>query len=233
MIKFDVKNLDNIYVVVKRKQGINYFVGRSSWVTQSYVSKATQFEDKAKAEESAKKWTAQQKAKFKVEPLSKFMVNNFTLAYNRYTDKVEEKVTVNSRPVSVNEVTRWKKDFQLELNNKRKDVVTSINSDILKLDQQIAASDKEVEAMKQRHIKELEEYANETQQKRDTIEKYKVLAHAVEQLDIDSQLEQFKTKTDNTMKTLYGKKIADNTLTTQDGKMMLLPLKQQDDGIPF
>ncbi len=227
MIKFEVKNLDAIYVVVKRKSGVNYFVGRSSYVTQSIVSKATQFDDKTKADEAAKKWTIQQKSRFKVEPLSKFMVNNFTLSYNRYASAVEEKVSVTSKPMALHQITHMKRDFQLELNNKRKDVIISINTDILKLDEQIAKSDKEVEAMKQRHLKELEDYANETQQKRDTIEKYKTLAQTVEQLDIDSQLEQFKTKTDNTMKTLYGKKVAeDNTQQTFQGHtMILLPLK--------
>ncbi len=219
MIKFDVVNLDNIFVVTKRMSGIDYFVsGRSTAVTYTNINRAYRFATREEAQKTADTWTLKQKKRFKVQPLSKFMVNNFSISTNRYADKVEEKVIVSSKPMPISNVMKWKHDFQLELNQKRSNIVADLNQEVLRLDQKDKEQRQELERMQMQIEKDIAERGVRKEQ-------YKLLAKEVEAFDIDQHIEQFKTKTDNTMKTLYGKKVTENTLTTQDGKMFLLPLK--------
>lgn len=221
MIINNAKNLDEIYVVCKKVKASFFFVGYSYAVTKSSVTQARQYATRPEAEEVAKKWTEQQKKKFKVEPLSKFMVNDFKIEFNRYRS-VHDCITVTSKPVSVNYIKNFGKNFSIDLQNRKNDIVRDISTKISDLKREFENEERDIaEKIKQHENRKLALIKDS--------EAFELLKNEVDSLDFASLTEGLKTKTDTTINTLYGKKEVPKEATVET--MILMPRK--DDGVPF
>lgn len=235
MIKVDVKDLNTVYVVCKRQRGQHFFVYHSRQVTTTSATSANRYTDKAQAEAVALEWKTKQKCRFKVEPLSKFLVNDFTVNYYSYNDKIEDKISISSRPLSVDAVSKYKRNFSSSIEHRKKDILNNIEGDIQNKKNYIAGKDKAL-ADAQARYEERIAYANKelldsrVQISTDVanatakIEEFTKFKEQVSEVNFDNLIEPFKTKTDSNMQVLFGKKHEENTLTTQDGVSTMILL---------
>ena len=224
MITNNAKNLDEIYVVTKKVSGRHFFVGYSFSVTKSSVNQAKQFTVKSEAEEVCKNWTTQQKKKFKVEPISKFMVNDFKIEFNRWKS-VDECITVTSKPVSVNHIKNYGKNVNLDLQNRKNAIISDISAKISDIKRDFESEERDIaEKIKAHEARKLSLIRDS-----EAFEKLKIEVNA---LDFTTLTEGLKTKTDTTINTLYGKReVPTTTATAVDGTMFILPKKTDD--VPF
>lgn len=229
MFKVWAKNLDQVYVVCKKQKGQYFFVANSSQKTDSFVTKACTFDNKVDAQKEADVWTKAQKVKFVVEPLSKFMANNFTAKFDQYSRVIS--VESKLEPLSRLKRTGSKGDINHDLENRRSTIINGMNVAISQINSDTEWRRKRLILEKESHDKVIEELqkaiAINDEKLKDIVAKQEELKN----VDLNSIIEPLITKTDKAIKVLYGKESKAIEITnTGCVSVSILP---DDDNCPF
>jgi hypothetical protein len=155
-----IKNLSNFFVVVKKYTNVTYYYGcmdpsRPSRYAHSSRYKnaryAIQFASLEEAQKKCDELNAQRKRiKFKVEQASKHFVSNFNLVYNNYSDKP---VKLTNTPVSLQDYKEGKRQVNTRITP---EMVADVSSNLKKLNNESEYFVKNIGAITQQKMRELE-----------------------------------------------------------------------------